>query len=93
MAATQPYTLTDQVINWRLSDLAAGSSWGITLTVQSPLTFTGTITNSEYGITSDEFEVLAGPPVRTEILGLMVDKSAAVRSEAGRAADLHADGH
>jgi uncharacterized repeat protein (TIGR01451 family) len=78
VAATQPYSLTDQVINWRLSDLAAGRSWGITLTVQSPLTFTGTITNSEYGITSDEFKVLASPPVRTEILGLILDKSAAV---------------
>jgi serine protease AprX len=77
VAATQPYSITDQVINWRLSDLAAGSSWSITLTVQSPLTFTGTITNSEYGITSDEFEGLAGPPVRTEIFGLMVEKIAA----------------
>ena len=93
VAATQPYTLTDQVINWRLSDLAAGSSWGITLTVQSPLTFTGTITNSEYGITSDEFKVLAGPAVRTENSRADGGQKRGNRSEARRAADLHADGH
>jgi serine protease AprX len=76
VAATQPYTLNDQVITWQLPVLPAGSSWGITLIVQSPLTFTGTITNTDYGLTSDEFGPLAGLPVRTEIFGLMLGKSA-----------------
>jgi serine protease AprX len=76
VAATQPYTLSDQVITWQLPVLTAGSDWGITLTLQSPLTFTGTINNSDYGFTSDEFGPLAGLPVRTEIYGLMVGKSA-----------------
>jgi uncharacterized repeat protein (TIGR01451 family) len=85
VAATQPYTLSDQVITWQLPVLAAGSPWGITLTVQSPLIFTGTITNNNYGFTSDEFGPLSGPPVQTEIHGLMVGKSAA---EAVRPGDL-----
>ena len=76
VAATQPYTLSDQVISWQLPVLAAGSPWGITLTVQAPLTFTGTITNSDYGFTCDEFGPLAGTPVRTEIHGLIVEKIA-----------------
>ena len=74
--ATQPYTISDQVITWQQPGLAAGSEWGITLTLQSPLTFTGTITNSDYGATSDEFGPLSGPPVRTEIHGLALSKSA-----------------
>jgi uncharacterized repeat protein (TIGR01451 family) len=76
VAATQPYTLSNQVITWQLPVLAASENWGITLTVQSPLTFTGTITNAAYGATSDEYGPLAGPPVRTEILGLALEKTA-----------------
>jgi serine protease AprX len=74
--ATQPYALSQQVITWELPVLTAGSPWGITLTVLSPLTFTGTITNDIYGFTSAEFGALAGPPVRTEIYGLEINKSA-----------------
>jgi uncharacterized repeat protein (TIGR01451 family) len=76
VGATQPFTISDQVITWQLPVLTAASPWGITLTVQSPLTFTGTITNSAYGLTSDEFGPLAGLPVRTEIFGLVVGKTA-----------------
>jgi uncharacterized repeat protein (TIGR01451 family) len=80
LAATQPYTLSGQVITWQLPVLSAGSPWSITLTVQTPLTFTGTITNQAYGFTSDEFGPLAGPPVRTEIHGLAINKTASATS-------------
>ena len=76
VAATQPYSLTDRVITWVRPVLPASSAWGITLTVQSPLTFTGTISNHDYGFTSHEFRRMAGPPVQTEILGLAVGKNA-----------------
>ena len=76
VAATQPYSLSNQVLTWQLPVLTAGSLWGITLTVQSPFTFSDTISNSEYGFTSAEFGPLAGPPVRTDIYGLVVSKSA-----------------
>jgi uncharacterized repeat protein (TIGR01451 family) len=76
VTATQPYTLSSPVITWYLPQLAAGSEWTITLTVQSPLTFTGTITNEKYGLASDEFGALVGPPVRTDIFGLAVGKIA-----------------
>jgi uncharacterized repeat protein (TIGR01451 family) len=75
VAATQPYTLNDQLITWQLPVLTAGSPWGITLTVQSPYTFSGTITNSAYGLSSDEFGSLAGLPVQTDIFGLALGKT------------------
>jgi serine protease AprX len=70
ISATQPYAMNNQVITWTLPVLTAGSPWGITLTVQSPLTFTGTITNSQYSFRSDEYGPMAGLPVRTHIYGL-----------------------
>ncbi len=76
VAATQPYTLSNQVVTWELPVLPTGSQWGITLTVQSPFTFTGTISNTAYGFTSDEYGVVSGPPVRTDIYGLRVEKTA-----------------
>lgn len=67
LAATQPYSQSEDEVTWQLTLLPAGSQWGITLTVQSPPTFSGTISNSEYGLTSDEFGPLAGTMVQTEI--------------------------
>jgi serine protease AprX len=68
VAATQPYTLTDQVINWRLSDLAAGSSWQVQIIVRVNTNAEGTIRNVDYAVRSDEVTPpVAGTPVETLI--------------------------
>jgi hypothetical protein len=64
------------VLTWELPMLSTGTPWGITLTVQSPFTFTGTISNTTYGFTSDEYGAISGPAVRTEIYGMKVENIA-----------------
>jgi uncharacterized repeat protein (TIGR01451 family) len=76
VAATQPYSLTGGVLTWERADLKAQEAWVVTLTVQTPLTFTGTIVNDSYSVHSDEVQAVSGAPVTTEILGLALHKTA-----------------
>jgi uncharacterized repeat protein (TIGR01451 family) len=76
LTATQPYTLSGGQVTWARAALAAGEAWTVELAVQTPLTFTGTISNVQYGVRSDELPTLLGLPVQTEVLGLWVGKTA-----------------
>lgn len=68
ITATQPYSRSDQLVTWQLPALAPDSQWVITLTVQTPIAFTGMISNTDYGFSSQEFGPLSGPRVETRIL-------------------------
>ena len=64
--ATQPYSQTGKVIEWDFPSLGVNESVRVTLTVGTPLTFTGTITNAAYGVCSDEVAIpVSGAPVET----------------------------
>ena len=80
LTATQPYSLSGGQVTWSRLTLANGEAWTVELAVQTPLTFTGTISNVEYAVSSDELPVLAGPPVQTQVLGIWVGKTASAEA-------------
>ena len=66
--ATQPYSQTGEVIEWNFPSLEANESVSVTLTVGTPPTFTGTITNAVYGVRSEEVPTVSGEPVVTVVV-------------------------
>jgi len=75
ISATQPYTRSGEVITWQAPYLGSGQSWPLMLAVRVPLTFTGTLTNHAYGVSSLEVS-RRGEPVQTQIFALAVNKTA-----------------
>ena len=75
ISATQPYTRAGEVITWQAPYLGSGQSWPVLLAVRVPLTFTGTLSNFAYGVSSLEVSA-RGAPVQTQIFALAVNKSA-----------------
>jgi uncharacterized repeat protein (TIGR01451 family) len=76
LTATAPYTLESGQVSWSLPELLPGQSWQVSMVVQSPLTFTGTITNQEYGVSSAETQFQPGHPITTQIYALALHKAA-----------------
>ncbi|MCB9136035.1 MAG: DUF11 domain-containing protein [Anaerolineales bacterium] len=68
ITATQPYTLTDNVITWALDVLPNLSDWQVQMVVQVPLTTTQeTIVNATYGVTGEGAYASIGIPVTTTV--------------------------
>jgi uncharacterized repeat protein (TIGR01451 family) len=66
LSATQPYTLTNDMVTWSLGSLEAGESRSVSLAVQVSQAYTGTlITNAQYGARSDQAPPVSGPPVES----------------------------
>jgi uncharacterized repeat protein (TIGR01451 family) len=74
LTATQPYTLTGDLISWQIPLLAAGESWQMELVVGMPITFTGVLVNDSYGVRSREMDVVPGTPVETQVYMLGLEK-------------------
>jgi serine protease AprX len=69
VSATLPYTLTGRTVRWDFSSLGVTQTVQVSLAVTTPVTFTGSITNSLYGATSDQVQTPAtGSPVMTWVL-------------------------
>ncbi|MDX1688209.1 MAG: S8 family serine peptidase [Candidatus Promineifilaceae bacterium] len=67
ITATQPFTLDGNTVRWQKDALAGGETWTVTLATSTELTGTGVITNSLYGVDSDETPPLIGQPVTTTL--------------------------
>jgi len=80
VSASSPYQFLDGIVTWLKDDLAPGAIWQVDLAVRLPQTFTGTVTNSEYGASSDETAFTAGEPVLTQVHGLSAEKTASTAS-------------
>ncbi len=83
ISATEPYSLVGERLTWEKPALDAGAVWSVELAVQVPLTFTGTITNLDYGVRSSEAAPVGGLPVTTQIYSLAVGKIAAPAAAPG----------
>ena len=86
LTATVPYTMTGDTISWQLPFLGPGAALEVELVVRVPISFTGVVTNANYGARSDEAPVVVGQPVRTDINSLALLKTAS--SEEVSAGDL-----
>ena len=76
VAATLPYTLNGHTVKWELPSLGPGAAWNAILSVRVPVTYTGTIVNTSYGVHSDDVAIKMGTPVLTEIHNLAILKTA-----------------
>lgn len=78
ITATLPHTINGDTVQWETAELLPGASWHVDLAVQVWLTATGTITNSAYGVRSDEAAAIGGPPVTTPVVpySLSLEKTA-----------------
>ncbi len=63
IAATQPYTLTGNLVEWGFPAVQAGQSVSVTLAVQVDAAASNPIVNQYYGVRSDEVSPVAGAPV------------------------------
>lgn len=75
LTATQPYTLTDDVVTWQIPLLEAEGMWQTQLVVQTPLTYTGAVVNEQYGVRSLEVGTVTGEPVVTQLYLLGLGKA------------------
>lgn len=75
ITATQPYTLNNDVVTWQWPSLAVGETWSVEMAVRVPLTFTGTVSNIDYGVTSAQV-ARRGAAVHTQVFALGVNKTA-----------------
>jgi serine protease AprX len=64
------------LLTWTLPSLGPGATWNVNLVVSAPLTYTGVITNSQYGVRSDEVTTQTGAPVVTQIHSISLEKTA-----------------
>lgn len=67
VTATQPFSLDGNTVRWEKDLLAGGETWSVALAVTTELTETGVLTNTHYGVVSDEASAVAGQPVTTTI--------------------------
>ena len=72
VSATAPYTQTGDVIQWGFPTLDAHQATSVNLTVQADITATGSITNDNYMVQSDQVAPVQGEPVTTPIEGLNI---------------------
>jgi serine protease AprX len=71
VTATLPHTFDGTTVTWNMPSLAAGGVWQVSLVVQVELTASGTISNDNYAVSSDETGSLAGNPVDTPVVIMM----------------------
>ncbi len=67
ISATQPYTLTGNVVQWGFAALDEQQTVTRTLSVQVDLAATGSVTNQDYAVHSDQVEMVRGAPVSTQL--------------------------
>jgi serine protease AprX len=65
ISATSPYTNNGNVIHWEFPSLGGLSTLSVELVVKVDLTAFGSITNSNYGVLSDQVALIRGVPVST----------------------------
>ncbi|MBX3059767.1 MAG: S8 family serine peptidase [Anaerolineae bacterium] len=71
ITATTPHTYDGTTVQWETAELAADTSWEVTLVVAAPLSTTANLVeNAEYSVRSDEVTAVSGPPVQTTITPL-----------------------
>ena len=70
VTATWPFSQTGEVVGWYWPSLAHGQVVQVHLVVQAAVTETTTITNSVYGVQSDEVGFVAGTAVATQVVVL-----------------------
>jgi serine protease AprX len=76
ITATQPVTISGDLITWERQELPPGETWSVDLVVRAPMIFAGEVVNQDYGVTSDEVGPIAGKPVTTLVHSLAIDKAA-----------------
>lgn len=68
LAASLPYTRSGDLLEWHFAELAPGEFQTVAFTVQTPITFTGAIINSQYALRTTDFSIeVTAPPVITRI--------------------------
>ena len=77
MTATMPHNWDGTTVTWQTGSLAANSTWTVEMVVQVTLTETGTISNDDYAVRSDDVATIFGDPVLTTVepYSLQVSKS------------------
>ena len=76
ITATQPYTLSGDMLTWTAPSLLPGGVLTVQLAMRVPVVFTGSVVNENYGFQSDEVSAVAGLPVVTKIHALDLVKTA-----------------
>ncbi len=67
ISASVPYTRTGDVIRWEFPSLEASSSLSVVLVVRVDHTATGSLTNANYAVYSDQATLVQGAPVSTRL--------------------------
>ena len=67
ITATQPFNLDEGTIRWERDTLEGGQTWSVTLAATTQPAATGVITNSHYGVVSNEAGSITGQPVTTTV--------------------------
>jgi uncharacterized repeat protein (TIGR01451 family) len=67
VSTTSPYTLTGNIVRWDFPGLGALGTLSVELVIKVDLTASGSITNSDYGVLSDQVALIHGDPVNTLI--------------------------
>jgi serine protease AprX len=67
VSATEPYTLNDDIIRWDFPSLEAMQSASVELVVRADFSATGTVTNLDYAVQSDQVWPVGGTPVTTSL--------------------------
>ncbi|HSB65069.1 MAG TPA: S8 family serine peptidase, partial [Anaerolineales bacterium] len=67
VSATSPYTQTDNIVQWGFPTLEAHQARSVELTVQVDISATGSITNNNYTVQSDQVAPVFGEPVMTSL--------------------------
>ncbi len=65
VSATAPYTLDADVIRWDFASLEASSTINVELVVRVDFTTSGSLTNADYSVYSDQAALVQGAPVTT----------------------------
>jgi uncharacterized repeat protein (TIGR01451 family) len=65
ISATAPYNVDEDIIRWNFSGLGALGTLSVDLVVKVDSTASGSITNSDYGVLSDQVALIRGTPVST----------------------------
>jgi uncharacterized repeat protein (TIGR01451 family) len=73
ISATGPYTQTGATLNWDFSQLSAGSSIQVTVTVQANSSLLGFVTIEDYFVSSPETStVVKGLPIQSILTGELI---------------------
>jgi serine protease AprX len=66
--ASGPYTVTNGVVNWDFSSLAANESTEVSFVVEVSPQASGEVVNNDYAVHSAEVQLVQGQPVSTEVI-------------------------